>query len=784
MKHIRTHQALGYFLAIIIGIPLGLFTLGQPGMTQRLAAHADSLQQEIAVDDSGVVEYDDQLSVADGELDAVASVAQTTELSVDDGSFETSLGLNSPGTTYFVNRLRPPSYPATLSQIRIFWRSAQGISVNLPVTLLVGTNPDGDENINGTTFQQTNATIQSLGSFNNYSVPSVTINSGDFVVGFRVQFNSPTFAGATDTSPTSNRRSYFSTDPAGATFTLTETIPNIGGGNLGIRAIVTVQQQPSGGVDALVASYIDPNRGDNGTGDLTSILNIATTPTIGSSIATQGNNAEVVIAPNGQYAIAYPTGAGDSVTIINNLQSNPAQGQTIQTGNTPNAVVITPDSSTAIVFNALSSPVTYRIIQGLPSSPAVSGTFSITGANNTVAEDAAISPAGTTVLVSLFNSNRVVILGGFPGAPTLRGTIDTDQGPNGIAFTPDGNTAFVANTLGNSIEVISGLLPGNVPFGANRVFTGVGPNPQAIALTPDGTKALVTNTGGNTVSVFQVSGTNLTLLQNLTVGQSPAGLSISSDGQIALVANAGSNTVSVIRGLNTPNPFVAQTLGPAQSLDTATFAERSVALVPSGAPPPPPQAPDFVVENLSISPTSAAPGANVTVNFTIRNQGNATAGSATHTIVLSPDNNITTGDQLLLSVATPALAAGAAQAFSQTVTIPGSAAAGTQFIGVIADAPNAVAESNEGNNTAATPITIVALQPDLIVQNLSVSPTTVTAGSNVTVSFTIRNQGSASAASTSHNIVLSVDNVITGADQVLLSVATPVLAAGAQQAFT
>jgi hypothetical protein len=51
------------------------------------------------------------------------------ELAVDDGSFETAFGYGS-GTpnAYFANRLTPPSYPATLSSVSLFFPGFSNLS--------------------------------------------------------------------------------------------------------------------------------------------------------------------------------------------------------------------------------------------------------------------------------------------------------------------------------------------------------------------------------------------------------------------------------------------------------------------------------------------------------------------------------------------------------------------------------------------------------------------------------------------------------------------------------
>lgn len=98
-----------------------------------------------------------------------------------------------------------------------------------------------------------------------------------------------------------------------------------------------------------------------------------------------------------------------------------------------------------------------------------------------------------------------------------------------------------------------------------------------------------------------------------------------------------------------------------------------------------------------------------TTNFTVQNNGNATAAATTAGVYWSTDSTITTADTLLYSVSVPSLAAGATSAQGGSLTAPG-VGSGTYYIGVIADETGAVTESDEGNNaTTGTPVTVQVL---------------------------------------------------------------------------
>lgn len=146
---------------------------------------------------------------------------------VDDGTFEDQLGpFPNAVTSLWVNRLTPSGYPATLSAVT----AAINLPVGTGVDIVVGSNADGDIDINNIPFQFVSTTVGAQNQLFNYSVPPLTITSGDFVVGFRYVPNATTFPAALDkTVP--RGRSYFSGD--GAKFI---TLSDQFAGNLGIRA--------------------------------------------------------------------------------------------------------------------------------------------------------------------------------------------------------------------------------------------------------------------------------------------------------------------------------------------------------------------------------------------------------------------------------------------------------------------------------------------------------------------------------------------------------------------
>lgn len=87
----------------------------------------------------------------------------------------------------------------------------------------------------------------------------------------------------------------------------------------------------------------------------------------------------------------------------------------------------------------------------------------------------------------------------------------------------------------------------------------------------------------------------------------------------------------------------------------------------------------------------------------------------------------------------------------------------------------ATSTDSNGNTSEFSTAVTVTQQADLIVQTLSISPTSTTAGSTISVSFTIRNQGTAAASTSASTVVLSNDNNIDLSDTQLATVPTPAL---------
>lgn len=187
---------------------------------------------------------------------------------------------------------------------------------------------------------------------------------------------------------------------------------------------------------------------------------------------------------------------------------------------------------------------------------------------------------------------------------------------------------------------------------------------------------------------------------------------------------------------------------------------------------------DLIMTAVS-GPTSAVTGTSMVIANTVSNQGVAKTGSFTVGLYISSDAAVTTADLRVGTRSVSSLLPGASSSASTAVTLPSSLAAGTYYVGAIADYTNTVtAESNESNNALAGATMTISSGPDLVMTAVS-GPASAPRGTSITVSNSILNQGTGTATNSSTvGIYLSTDAVITTADRRIGTRSIPALAVG------
>jgi len=259
---------------------------------------------------------------------------------------------------------------------------------------------------------------------------------------------------------------------------------------------------------------------------------------------------DIAIAANGHYALVTDGTSGNRIAIIDLPTFTLTAFYTLTTpGATAQAVAITPDSRTAIACDYDNDRIIFGNIDpavGLTSEsvlPAGGGPLNV-----------AIAPNGRTALVSNNDDDTVsvykitspgVVTAGTPSAVT-----GLPGGQSALAFSPDGQRAFVVSTvpIPNQLSWLQVSGPGKVALGGAGAaellgralggFFGI----DALAVYPNGQFALVGNVSNLGNPVRNVSLVNLTTWAVSTVPTDtayPAGIDIQSQVQGAAPALGG-----------------------------------------------------------------------------------------------------------------------------------------------------------------------------------------------------------------------------------------------------
>ena len=163
------------------------------------------------------------------------------------------------------------------------------------------------------------------------------------------------------------------------------------------------------------------------------------------------------------------------------------------------------------------------------------------------------------------------------------GTIDQSFGigklPRAVAFSPNGKRAYVTNFSDDSVSVITVRFNEVIKrFGDTDItdIIRVGDGPFGVAVTPDGKRAYVANELDGTISVIDVdtkSPTFHTVLETIDIGAFPTGVAVTPDGTKVYVGH--------LTPLGTDVPATLTII------DVATNQVKIIEFQPQGFPRPP-----------------------------------------------------------------------------------------------------------------------------------------------------------------------------------------------------
>jgi YVTN family beta-propeller protein len=289
---------------------------------------------------------------------------------------------------------------------------------------------------------------------------------------------------------------------------------------------------------------------------------------------------------------------------------------------------------------------------GFGGGPVYAATVTATIPVGTNPYGVAFTPDGSTAYVTNEGANTVSVINVATG--TVTATIPVGTNPIGVAVTPNGSTAYVTNVGANTVSVI------NVATGTVTATIPVGTRPYAVAFTPNGSTAYVTNYSANTVSVINVA--TGTVTATIPVGTNPIGVAVTPNGSTAYVTNFNSNTVSVISASATISGVApAGQVGVAYTFTPTSSGANSFAVIAGALP------------------------AGVTLNATtgVVSGTPTTVGTFTYTITATDSGGLTASHAFTTVVAAAAAAAAAATVATTvagpTVSTSGVAVGGPGF---------------------------------------------------------------------------------------------------------
>jgi DNA-binding beta-propeller fold protein YncE len=226
------------------------------------------------------------------------------------------------------------------------------------------------------------------------------------------------------------------------------------------------------------------------------------------------------------------SGAGD-VTGFDTSTLNPVGTIKLGGPTTPQEIAIAPDATTAFVTDAASgSVIPINLANHLEEPPIPTGAG---------ASGIALTPDGHYAVVANTTASTITRIDLTTTPPTVSAPLPVPAGPTQVAISPDGSTAYVTSFTGNAVSVV------NVnPFTLGPPISVVAPWGDTVS--PDGADLWVTspNIPGRGGVVYEIS-TIFHTIQSVQLGQSdPHGIVETPDQSKVFTADEANNSVTEI----------------------------------------------------------------------------------------------------------------------------------------------------------------------------------------------------------------------------------------------
>ncbi len=187
-----------------------------------------------------------------------------------------------------------------------------------------------------------------------------------------------------------------------------------------------------------------------------------------------------------------------------------------------------------------------------PEAPRVAATIPLINSVVGPPTNLAIHPSGEIAFVAnsvepviqgwghrLEPDNKVFLIDLKATPPKVIGTITVGKQPSGMAISPKGDLALVANRADGTISVLS--IRGKDVLVVDTVTVGAPTDSvSAVAITPDGKHALAAKAAANKVALLTIDGDKVTYdKRDLPTGIFPYNVAVTPDGKLALTVDNG-----------------------------------------------------------------------------------------------------------------------------------------------------------------------------------------------------------------------------------------------------
>jgi len=474
----------------------------------------------------------------------------------------------------------------------------------------------------------------------------------------------------------------------------------------------------------------NPSMAVGTSADIIVVVNVPSTVTASSITATSTvsstttdpnttNNSTTIVTPVGEVCDLAVTNTGTPSPVTVNSDITYTQ---VVTNNGPSSC------SGATFTEAFPANTTFVSLTPVPTGWTCTTTGSIS------CTDPSFAPGTTSTFPVI-----VKVTGGTLITDTVTvasTTHDTNTANNAATVTTGVATATEAD-----LSITNTASPSPVTAGSNITYTQVVTNNgPAAASTVTLTETLPT---GTTFSALSGSGWTCTTVAPYTC-------------KIASLAANASTTFTFVVTVSptaTAGSTIVDTASVASSVTTDPNTNNNSASVTVGVA----DSANLSISNAA-SPVPVQAGNNITYTQVVTNSGPSTATSATITEVTPPNTTFSSigtppagwscttpsvGNTGTITCTNPSFAVGTAS-FSIVVAVNAATPAGTA-ISDTASVTSSTTDPNLANNSAtASDVVATNTEADLITTN-SASPTTVAAGSNVTYTQTVTNNGPAAA---------------------------------------